>query len=936
MWLPTEICLLLACIITIQAVDTNSTEQERPKRDLQFLKDVLAAKLGLTPPKPILKEEIVKIVRVPAFDQVLVKPVPSATFVEPMPARIVQVDPTMALIGSYLGTKSAEETIFAMQNMKQLVQSGLLKTRQEVIEVVPPRPPVYVLQPPIVQQKMPCPEPRPVYPIFERTVVPMPQPPITVLPPPPPPPPAPIPMPVLPPLPVLPPPAKLIPVPAKVVVPEIRPMPLPVSLPPPMVPFFPTTYSYKQGYPDGGVTTYYSEGNQDVIVTETHEPPPPLPGFIVERLENIVGKPMGSHIHAGEFFAPIVTEPSNVDVKFNPYKPISVPEEQGYKYKHVHADGSISTYAGAEFTKQPFTELYYDSVSKLPSPPPAILDRIQIASESAYKPRPWGYSLQTADGVSTYKTIDGDKIYYSRLESPQSNPDSVFPAALSYPTDDHSSSPHSNVIVIENDKNNDDKIYNMNIAANGDEDKTRTDIEPMKKFPALPTPIVGESYSSAGYSYKLVHSNSPDETKATLSTNTPPEPEPAKKNEYHGFGTNGFSYTQVNHDGTVDTFTGNELESKPALPKETIKEIPALPSPITSDQPKPEPPLVIIDLGQEKHSGFSYTQTNNGGTVTKFSGGEHVIKPESVLEVQDVPVQPAAVIDVIQPVIKPPCKSRKKCKKPASAPVEASGFSYTQIGNEGVTKFTGDGQVQIPVNEVVEVPVPLATIVDVIQPIPNPVQVSPQSVEVEVFPKPVWSNYVYKQISHTNPQPFTVVKVGNGPEIEVPAGEVEVKVNKHEHVRPDGTTYPCMEVHKVVPDAPIPPVPTAHMVSTIPEGFMFVPPENENGENPPSNTQKIEMHSAGSHFSYTQVSSGSTSESPAKTSETSSSDAPLPLHLNPIVVAPVDSSYSYTQKHSDGSSLSVRGDKDNTVLVKIEGELKTSDAGRGDIPEARE
>ncbi|KAJ2942004.1 hypothetical protein O0L34_g10919 [Tuta absoluta] len=172
------------------------------------------------PPSPVLKEDV-KILRIPGFNQALLRLVPRVPVAAPIQERIVQMDP-LALIGSYLGIKSAEETILAMQNMKQLMQSDVMRARQEVIEVAPPSPPVYMMEPQIVQQML-CPEPRPVYPFFERNVLPMPVASPCL----------PAPIPAFPPVPIVPASAKLMPAPPKIVVSEeIRP-----------------AYSYIPGYP---------------------------------------------------------------------------------------------------------------------------------------------------------------------------------------------------------------------------------------------------------------------------------------------------------------------------------------------------------------------------------------------------------------------------------------------------------------------------------------------------------------------------------------------------------------------------------------------------------------------------------------------------------------------------------------------------------------
>lgn len=283
-------CVLLACIAIVTAEDL------RPKRDLLYLKNLLTSKIfgngdikSDSTPVLLRQDGEAKIFRIPGFNNILVKAIPKANVKKIETQENIEVieHPTIAILKSYLGTKTQGDTLSALQGIKNLLTSGILNAQNDLLEIVS------------VQE--PC----------------------------------------------LPKPAVIADPPEASVIPVLPPTIIPV------VPVFPinTKYSYKQTLLNGHMTTYTSKDGHDVLVSETNGPVPQPPPYILDRLQQV----LVFGIKPVQAIASVVPKPV-----FHLPKPIAAPvpiptiqapsgdlHVNTYSYKQNHHDGGVTIYSGS-------------------------------------------------------------------------------------------------------------------------------------------------------------------------------------------------------------------------------------------------------------------------------------------------------------------------------------------------------------------------------------------------------------------------------------------------------------------------------------------------------------------------------------------------------------------------------------------------------------
>lgn len=303
-------CIVLACIAT-----SLTKEMDRSKRHIAFWKNLITSYLFQPDATtqdftPILgapavidgNKENFKLYRIPGFNNILVKAVPKVktnltnednitTTTTPPSELEKEKEPTVAILETYLGTKTMNDTVKALQGVRDMLQSGVLDAQSGAAEERP-KETVFVI-PPMMPPEVP------VAPFLSHIA------PMSVV--------------------------------QNFVLPDLKPLSVQRILPVPITPS--AQYSLKEVKGDGSVT---SVSSPDVIVTEMYKPPPLLvnrfqhmvrmpfaplptlpslpsiPNYLVPRLMNpvnVVDMPIQPLVNTPSIFV----ESSNVAVKGYPY-----------------------------------------------------------------------------------------------------------------------------------------------------------------------------------------------------------------------------------------------------------------------------------------------------------------------------------------------------------------------------------------------------------------------------------------------------------------------------------------------------------------------------------------------------------------------------------------------------------------------------------------
>lgn len=119
----------------------------RPKRSLGYIKRLISNKLFGTNKvvivQPILaNNETYQLFKIPGYDDIVIKvsrkePHKEDKVKPDKDVDAVIVKPEMAIIGSYLGTTTQKETLFALEMVKSLLESGVLSAGRDVQKLVP-------------------------------------------------------------------------------------------------------------------------------------------------------------------------------------------------------------------------------------------------------------------------------------------------------------------------------------------------------------------------------------------------------------------------------------------------------------------------------------------------------------------------------------------------------------------------------------------------------------------------------------------------------------------------------------------------------------------------------------------------------------------------------------------------------------------------------
>lgn len=375
---------MLACIATSLA-----QEIDRSKRHLAFWNDLFTSQLfesdATTKDAPVLRtpavvygnKENFKLYRIPGFNNILVRAVPkvktnlttedNVTTTTTLPPSEVEKEnePTVAILENYLGTKTMNDTLKALQGVRDMLQSGVLAAQSEAAEeshketvfVIPPMMPEIKLQPDVVK-----PPKVPVTPFLSHIA------PMSVV--------------------------------QNFVLPDLKPLRVQAILPVPVIPS--AQYFLKQVKGDEAVT---SVSSPEIVVTGAHNPLPP-PAFFVNRFQHMIRMPFDplptlpslpsissylvprpmNHVNVVDIpfqpvlnTSPVFVEPSNVAVKGNtyPYKPCC-----------KHTVGNPANLIERNFPVMKPLMLVKDTVM-VPRPPSIIIDRLEkIAGGKIFAQRP--------------------------------------------------------------------------------------------------------------------------------------------------------------------------------------------------------------------------------------------------------------------------------------------------------------------------------------------------------------------------------------------------------------------------------------------------------------------------------------------------------------------------------------------------------------------
>ncbi|CAG9789059.1 unnamed protein product [Diatraea saccharalis] len=348
-----------AANILLTTVTPALKDESRPKRDIALIKNFIMRKLfhgGEV--QNTVSQPNYRLFRIPGFDNILVKAIPKGNIAANASSVIesdIEEHPSIALVKSYLGTKSLGETLSALEGTKTLLQSGILKAREatdvsyntyrvpvnisptltETFEVIDLDDEQSDCKVPSLQQRVPIPYASTLGNMYK---------------------------------------------PARIPIPDLA---------------YPTKYSYKQIHGDG-VTSYTSKDNKNVIVTESKNPVH-LPGYLRSRLQEVLSTgpiPLNAVHYMHSFKPPVYNIP----------------------VKHLHQDGSVTTYSGSSSLEESQNQKesltgqamsYQSSVSFNPYDPSKLIVSPHMPLQSAFVPTDYYYKQMHENGsVTTYSGSD--------------------------------------------------------------------------------------------------------------------------------------------------------------------------------------------------------------------------------------------------------------------------------------------------------------------------------------------------------------------------------------------------------------------------------------------------------------------------------------------------------------------------------------------------
>ncbi|XP_063367332.1 uncharacterized protein LOC134655799 [Cydia amplana] len=675
--------VVINCIFLVWLATTLA--EDRPRRHLHQIKDLIINKLFSCNEPNCAQPEApdVKFYSIPGFNDVVIKAVPKGTLETAIYEKIPP-NSHIGIVGSYLGTSTLNETYNALLGVKNLLTSGILSGKAEVLKEVGLLPSKAQI---IAKPIKPCAAP-PVSLPFQ---------------------------------------------------------PVPVLVQPPKVPVFPTQYSYKQVNRDGSLTTYTSslELGNGVRVTESGKTLP----FIIDRVRKIpVRLPV-----------PVLPEVSKIFVT-------EVAQPVTYAYQQIQ-DGKMTSYMGLPPTfRKPGPVVVTET--GVPPSPIFLMDRIEKVAAIASHPR--GPYLDAPTPVAMNAAVVG--------------PVPPVPTGYSY----------SQMDV------NGGMTTHLASGANGAVIVTDNGI------PSAPTNVPGlpeknpfrDPTGHGAYSYSYAYADG----RMSIDGGVPAEP--VNVVEYNPLPisvspgvpppSSSFSYKQIGA-GKMTTYTGSSMfEERGSSPAIVVHGMPhPIPPPHITDRIEKvaagakynRPPLLAVPVPTEFVSvppiqpvnvptapganSFNYRHINSDDSMTSYGGS-------SLTTEQGKPLPPPA--NMATPfsegqvrVFESPMYSGPFPMNPVnpnavkpSTPVSSS-YSYKLV-NSVQGSHPPVGPIDKPVVDTFAPPSPLS-------PAPAPVQGcigedsahsavyidSPFTVIDPLAPVPL--TYSYKQISHSNPNPFVVVNV---------------------------------------------------------------------------------------------------------------------------------------------------------------------------------
>ncbi|CAH0400316.1 unnamed protein product [Chilo suppressalis] len=648
-----EFVLLVATTTVITA--SEDINDARTKRDIAFFKNLITGKLFHSEGVPaVVPEQNYRLFKIPGFKNVLVKAVPKVKgpVEEPSPAdelKIEDVHPSIALVSSYLGTKTLNETLSALEGMKALLQSGVLSAREgtgfttygvpvnmspystetlEVIDMDGDRPDCKF---PLLQHPVPIPY---THGNQHR----------------------------------------------------------PVKIPLPDLPYSPR-YSYKQIH-GNGMTTYTSNDDKNVIVTESKYPVP-LPEYLNNRFQNILAlgfRPAA--VDTDDHYYKYLNRDGSVSIfsgsgvvekgksqkpiyPFDPHHHVNVEpsfSKHDYSNKHLHQYSLVGSYSsGSGVVEQgknkkkplpiyPFLHKPLP-VSHIHDPPKVI-----VAPPLPVAPVPNDYSYKQIheDGsVSTYSgsgIVEEGKRPHLPIHPFTHKPMPV----LHFPDPPKVIvAPHLPVAPVPNDYSythiHEDGSVSTH-SGSGVVEKGNRPLMPIHPLIHKPTPVVH------------IH----DSPKVIVAPPLPVAPVP-----------NDYSYTHIHKDGSVSTYSGSgvaEQSQKIALPIHPLNTKP-LPVVNIHDPPIVSPTLPVKPMFVA--NGYSYKHSHQDGSVTNYYGSgvevEEIKSQKLPLPVHPIHI-PSPVVNIHElPKVKVP-------HHPHESPIITNDYSYKHVHQDGsVTTYSGQG-----------------------------------------------------------------------------------------------------------------------------------------------------------------------------------------------------------------------------------------------------
>ncbi|XP_028161105.1 uncharacterized protein LOC114353340 isoform X2 [Ostrinia furnacalis] len=695
-----------------------------------------------------------------------------------------------------------------------------------------------------------------------------------------------------------------------------------VERPPVMVPVYNSPrvkapsgsgFSYDHVHNDGSVTTYsgtgqvveHEEKKSGVVISAYGKPtvvmagaeglPAPMPDY------NLPNAPSGSgytynHVHndgfmttysgsgrvdhVGEKPAMVITEPGRptvvvADVEGPPapipaynLPKVKAPSGSGFFYNHVHNDGSVTTYSGSGNVVEHEGERPPVVITEPGRPTVVVAD-----VEGPPAPMPV-YNLPKAPSGSGYfyDHVRNDGLITTYTGSGKVNEHrGERPAAVF-------TEPGRPTVVVS--------------GVDGH---------------AAPIPVYNAPKAQTGYSYSHMNNDA------------------FMKNNYNQINTliveerpeHMYKYEHVRN--------SYEMPQRPHIREQVKVNVNS-----QNENSRPSP---------SSHTGFSYKTVHEDGSVTDYSD----VKVTDGAKLDRPMLYPTGPAETHQhdkghSAVAEKCKNRtrggvsKNCKSHSVAvSSNSSHYSYKTVSQDGSTSYSGSGHVQVESakfdtaahdkevsSSIVNAPL-LVTQTD---------DDSPQKVTFT----PILSKFSYKQVNNHKPDDFQDEKVNNvisainrtseSQSIDVSEAPKDVYVTPPEVNEPVPIKKPVQETINTTKKTVAVPYTTRKSVA--------VSTSTKSSHFKPKRVYRKRVRTSTSRSSLrTSVPETTTPQESSSTAVTTEGS----LSANPIVVLPEEEKvFPFKQERSDGSSITVVGDKDNKVSAVLE-ESKTS-LDRGDIPES--